>query len=101
MKKPITLAFIFLFSVSTSFCQEFQGIAVYKSQHKVDLKLDSTQINNEMMKVMQEQLSKGFQKDYTLKFNQEESLYTENEKLNAPNAQKSGVTITVSTDQQI
>lgn len=101
MKKHITLAFIFLYSISTSYCQEFQGIAVYRVQHKTDLKLDSTQINNEMMKVMQEQLSKGFQRTYTLKFNQKESLYTDNEKLNAPNVQKSGVSLTVTSDQQI
>ena len=101
MKKCFTLAFFFLYSISTCYSQEFQGIAVYKSQHKVDMKLDSTQIKNEMMKVIQEQLSKGFQKDYTLKFNQQESLYTENEKLNAPIVKNSGVTITVSSDQQI
>lgn len=101
MKTKIAFILFFICSVSTSFCQGFQGIAVYKSSMKIDLKMDSTQVSNEMMKIMQEQLSKGFQKDYTLKFNQKESLYTENEKLDAPSVKNSSVTVTVSTDKQI
>ncbi|MEZ4803262.1 MAG: GLPGLI family protein [Gelidibacter sp.] len=82
--------------------QEFQGIATYKSHRKVDLKLDGDGINDERKKQLQEQLSKQFQREYTLKFNQQESIYRQNEQLEAPSpANSSGIKIVVAQSSDI
>lgn len=64
--------------------QEMQGIATYRSHQKVDVKLDSTQVNSSMEKQIQEMLKKEFQKTYSLEFTRENSLYKEEESLASP-----------------
>ncbi|WP_418509154.1 GLPGLI family protein [Corallibacter sp.] len=64
--------------------QEFTGVATYKSKRKVDIKLDSTQVNSEMHQKMMDMLKKQFEKTYILTFNKEESVYKEEESLGAP-----------------
>ena len=73
--------------------QDFQGLATYKSQRKVDIKLDSTQVNSEMHQQMLEMLKKQFEKTYNLTFNREESVYKEEEALAPP--QPSGMQVVV------
>lgn len=101
MKTKVILAFILLCAASKMFSQEFQGIAVYKSKRTLDIKIDSTKVNDEMINQMREQLAKEMQKDYTLKFSQKESVYTENEKLEAPGAKKGGMSIVISGSSSI
>ena len=67
--------------------QDFQGIATYKSQRKVDIKLDSTQINSEMHQRMMAMMKKQFEKTHILTFNREESIFKEDEQLEAPQRQ--------------
>jgi GLPGLI family protein len=74
-----------LISVSSVFAQDITGIATYKSQRKMDIKLDSTQFNDEMQAQMKAMLQKQFEKEYTLKFTRDESLYKEVESLDGPN----------------
>ena len=76
--------------------QEFQGEATYKSKRKVDIKLDSTQVNSEMHQQMMEMLKKQFEKTYILSFNKEESLYKEEESL-APPQPQGGFVVMVSS----
>ena len=77
--------------------QDFQGVATYKSHRKVDLKMNDKNMNDEMQKQIQEQLRKQFQQEYTLTFNQNESIYKQNEKLDAPSPiSSSGITIKIS-----
>jgi len=64
--------------------QDFQGIATYKSKRKLEIKLDSTQVNSEMHQQMMEMLKKQFEKTYNLSFNKEESIYKEEESLAPP-----------------
>lgn len=73
--------------------QDFQGLATYKSQRKVDIKLDSTQVNSDMHQQMLEMLKKQFEKTYNLSFNREESVYKEEEALAPP--QPSGMQVVV------
>jgi GLPGLI family protein len=73
--------------------QDFQGVATYKSKRKMDIKMDSTQMDGDMQKQMMEMLTKQFEKTYKLTFNKEESLYKEEEKLEAP--QTSGMQIVI------
>ena len=83
MKQLLVVLLAFLFSNSIV-AQDFQGIATYKTKRKLDVKLDSTQMNSEMHQRMMAMLKKQFEKTYILTFNKEASLYKEDEKLEAP-----------------
>lgn len=83
--KTIALALVML--TMTVAAQDFQGIATYKTHRKVDVKLDSTQMNNEMQAQVMAMLKKQFEKTYKLTFNKEESIYKEEEQLGAPQPQ--------------
>ena len=89
--KVLILALALL--VTKGHSQDFQGIATYKSKRKVDIKLDSTQVNSEMQQQVKELLIKQFEKTYNLTFNKEESVYKEEEALAPP--QPSGMQIVV------
>ena len=65
--------------------QDFQGVATYKTQRQVDIKLDSTKMNDEMHQKMIAMMKKQFQKTFTLNFNKEESTYKQEEELDKPN----------------
>lgn len=65
--------------------QDFQGVATYKTQRQVDIKLDSTKMNDEMHQKMIAMMKKQFQKTFTLSFNKEESIYKQEEELDKPN----------------
>lgn len=84
-----------LFLVSKLQAQEFQGIATYKSHRKVDLKLDESKMSTDQQKSIQEQLRKQFQREYTLQFSKYESVYKQNQKLDAPQPASSGINIKI------
>ena len=90
----ITLVLSMLIS-STLLAQEFQGVATYKSQRKVDVQLDSTQMQDGMREQIMAMLKKQFEKEYELAFNSTESLYKEIEKLDAPNGGNSWMQLQV------
>ncbi len=69
---------------STVSAQEFQGVATYKTQRKVDIKLDSTQMDSQMQERMLAMMKKQFQKTYNLTFNKEISTYKQEEELDKP-----------------
>jgi len=80
--KMLVLAVVLL--VTKVHAQDFQGIATYKSKRKIEIKLDSTQVNSEMQQRMMESLKKQFEKTFNLTFNKEESIYKEEEALSPP-----------------
>ena len=82
--KHLALLIVMLVLTSTAIAQDFQGKATYKSHRKMDIQLDSTQIDTDMHKSMIEMMKKQFEKTYILTFNKEESLYKEDEQLEAP-----------------
>lgn len=85
--KNAIVALIVLFIAATLNAQDFQGVATYKTQTKLDIKLDSTQMGSDMQKKMMAMLKKQFEKTYKLTFNKEESVYKEEDKLEDPNPQ--------------
>ena len=85
----ISLA-ITLFFTSLLSAQDFKGIATYKSQRKMDIQMDSTQMGGDMHKQMMAMLKKQFEKEYTLNFNNNESIYKEVEDLDKPSGMNSG-----------
>jgi len=84
--KILVIAIAFIAS-SIINAQDFQGVATYKSQRKMDIKLDSTQMNSEMHQRMMAMMKKQFEKTHILTFNKEESIYKEDEQLEAPQPQ--------------
>ena len=74
---------VFLFGFSTLFAQDFQGIATYKTKDKIDIELDSTQVRGMQDEIMA-MLQKQFEKTYVLTFDQEQSVYKEDESLAPP-----------------
>ncbi len=100
--KYLITMLIILFLTSDLVAQDFQGIATYKSHRKMDLKIGEDKMNSDMQKEIQEQLKKQFQQEYTLKFNRNESVYKQVEKLDAPSAPSaSGITIKLSQGSDI
>ena len=73
-----------MFFTSEIVAQNIQGVATYKTQRKVNIELDSTQFNDEMMQRMQAMLKKQFERTYTLDFTDSESVYKEEESLESP-----------------
>lgn len=82
MKIIINLTILFSLLLSPMLmAQDIQGIATYKSQRKVDIKLDSTQFNDEMRQQMMVMLKKQFEREYTLEFTRDEAVYKQAPKL--------------------
>ena len=81
--KHLALIIVMLLLASTAIAQDFQGEATYKSHRKMDIQLDSTQIDTDMQKRMMEMMKKQFEKTYLLTFNKEESVFKEEESLEA------------------
>ncbi len=96
MKSHVTITMLIAFFVS-SFCmaQGIEGIATYKTQRKVEIQLDSTQMDDAMQQQMMAMLKKQFEKEYTLEFTDSESVYKEVEKLDSPQAGASWVQVEV------
>jgi len=70
--------------VTSANAQNFQGIATYKTQRKLDIQLDSTQMNSDIQAKMMAMMKKQFQKTFLLTFNKEESTYKQEEELDKP-----------------
>jgi GLPGLI family protein len=70
-----------------SFAQDFQGKAHYQSKTTIDLdQFGGRERTPEEKKRMQERMKSFLEKVYILTFNKEESIYKEDEKLEAPGA---------------
>ncbi|MGJ8666959.1 MAG: GLPGLI family protein [Patiriisocius sp.] len=92
MKTIITLLITISLGITSMIAQSIEGIATYKTDRQVDLKMedDNGGMDDEMTKSIQAQLRKQFQKEFTLKFNNTESLYEEVESLEKPQAPQAG-----------
>ncbi len=85
---------VFFIAIGNVFAQrDFHGVATYKTQRKVDVSIDSTELNPEMYKRAMDMLKKQFQKTYILEFNKEASVYQEDKPLEAP--QTGGIEVVV------
>ena len=97
MKTSILSFGLFLCLFATSWAQQFEGIATYKTDRKVDLKMEGD-MDDATQASIQAQLKKQFQREYTLTFKGAESLYEEVESLEkpSPKAAAGGIQIMVS-----
>jgi GLPGLI family protein len=82
--KQLAVILIMLILSNMVKAQDFQGKATYKSHRKMDIELDSTQMETEMHKRMIAMMKKQFEKTYILSFDANESVYKEDEQLEDP-----------------
>ena len=95
MKTLVYLSLALTFFIGSVHAQDFQGIATYKTQRKLDIKLDSTQVPSEMQEQLLAMMKKQFEKEYTLDFNKDASLYKVVESLETPTVSGGGMQIVV------
>jgi GLPGLI family protein len=87
MKKPFlkfTVLLITLCVSAMSFAQDFQGKAYYMSKTTMDLnQFGGREMTPDRKKQIEERMKSFLEKQYILTFNKEESIYKEDEKLEA------------------
>jgi GLPGLI family protein len=82
--KLVTIIVVVL-SSTISFAQEFQGKAYYQTKTTMDLdQWGGREMSPEQKKRMEERMKSFLEKEYILTFNKTESIYKEDEKLEAP-----------------
>lgn len=77
---------LFVFCINSMEAQEFNGQATYESKTQIDnnFQISSPNMTEEMKNIMKEKMKKAFEKTYVLNFNRFESLYFQEEKMQAP-----------------
>src|SRR5690554_3038099 len=82
--KIYTTLFLLIFSL-TGFAQNFSGQAFYESKTTVDLDAfgNNRELTDDMKKMIAERMKSMLEKTYILTFNKDESIYKEEEKLDA------------------
>lgn len=81
-KFTTTLLVLFITCITTN-AQEFQGKAYYFSKTPMDLGSWGARLSEQQKKQVEARLKNRLEKTYVLSFNQEESTYIEDEKLDA------------------
>ena len=76
------LAFLMLLSINSS-AQDFQGKAVYFAKSKMELGAWGARLSEAQKKQIQARLKNRLEKTYVLNFNREETLFKEEDKLDA------------------
>ena len=82
-KISLIITLPFLTAVSNNDSQEFQGKAYYFSKSRMDLGTWGARMSEAEKKQIQSRLKNRLEKTYTLSFNKEESLFKEEEKVDA------------------
>lgn len=83
MKKNISLLLLFLWGNCIISAQEFQGIAFYFSKSKMNLGSWGARMSEAQKKQVKERLKNRLEKTYILSFNATESVFVEEDKIDA------------------
>jgi len=75
--------------------QDFAGLATYKTDMKMDIKLDSSSTSADQMDLVHQQLKLAMQKEFQLSFTKSESNWAEQESLDKPATGSAGVQIQI------
>lgn len=79
--------------------QDFYGQAIYETKMQInDFKLDKADIPEAMKLQLEEKMRKAFEKTFVLNFNKFESIYFQEEKLEAPSSGSGGFKMMSFTD---
>ncbi|MCB4806713.1 GLPGLI family protein [Tamlana sp. 62-3] len=91
LQKTVFASLILLVSCFTWGQSDFQGVAHYMSKTSIDTEnFGRPDMSEEQKKRIAERMKSMFEKTYTLTFNQTESLYKEDETLEAPGQNQGG-----------
>ena len=87
--KSLILVLVICLS-TTSFAQNFQGKAYYQTKTAIDMSqfMGGRKITPDQMKFMEKRMKSFLEKQYTLIFNKQESIYKEEERLEAGGSNK-------------
>ncbi len=88
--KKIYLLLILALAGTAVQSQSFQGKAYYESKTTIELNLDGREISEERKKMIKESMKNALEKTYILTFNQSESVYKEEERLQQPGSRGFG-----------
>lgn len=89
--KPSFLVYLFIFfAVFTLKAQDFQGKATYQSKTSSDRTFEGRQLSEEQKRRMAQRMKSVFEKSFELVFDRTASLYSEEEKLDAPSSDQVG-----------
>jgi len=94
LKTKFILGFAIVLMGPYCLAQNFQGKAFYKTSRDVSFSMDSASFSPERQAAMNEMIRKQFSKEYTLLFDQQESLYKIQPQLDGP-AQGGGTMVFV------
>ncbi|MFS4494927.1 GLPGLI family protein [Maribacter sp. 2308TA10-17] len=86
---------VILFITVHMTAQDFAGLAIYKTDMKMEIKLDSASTSADQMDLVQQQLRFAMQKEFQLSFTKSESNWKEQESLDKPASGGAGVQIQV------
>lgn len=81
IKITIVIIFVFLGVITKCYSQNVSGKVTYASHKKIETLLDSTKYDKETIDKVQGFFAKQFQNEFVLKFNQKESVFSEEVKL--------------------
>jgi GLPGLI family protein len=95
-KTKFILGLAIILSAPVCLAQDFQGKAFYKTSREVNFTMDSASFTPERQAAMNEMIRKQFSKEYTLVFDQQESLYKELAQLDGPSQGGAMVIVTMS-----
>jgi len=88
------IALALCFTTWVAQAQEFTGQATYQSKmNRSSFEIDIPNMPEESKKQIQEQMYKAFDKTYLLYFNKTESIFEEEQKLEAPTKTNSGIKV--------
>ncbi len=85
--KTIVTVLALILSLGLANAQDFKGVATYQTKTTLDMSgFGGREMSEQMRKQMAERMKSMLEKTYTLSFNKSESIYEEEEKLEAPGA---------------
>lgn len=95
--KSLFFTSMFVLLTTSSFAQNFQGIAYYSSQTSMkNFNVSGEGITPDVKEKMMERMKKAFEKTFILTFTSVESIYSEEEKLDAPRPSNNGMSVSFS-----
>jgi len=89
-KTSLLISGMILFMCSNLFAQSFQGRAYYQSKTTVNVDLSGRNIPEDRKQMIKERIKKANEKTFILNFNQLESIYKEDVKLEQPGTSRGG-----------
>jgi len=75
--KSLLVSLAVIFSILSLSAQRINGSAIYKTAGSIPISLEGSEISPEQKKRFQDRMAKAMQKEFTLSFNRNESLYEE------------------------